>query len=252
MQAGTQDWLEVPARDGRTIRVRKSPHPRARHLRLTVTAQGARLSCPHNTHPAKLFAFLKKHGPWLEGKLAELCLDGTRAPELEVGVANQIMLTGEDLVLAWEASSRSGIERLADRLVLRLPEPWGESSLGRARTLLRDYLETCVRQDVSRWLPGYVDQLGRAPTGIRMRVLKSLWGSLDSRDRISLDLSLALAPREALRYVLVHELAHLAVRDHSRRFWAQVEALMPDYKPQRNWLRQHGGVLKIEIDRLLG
>lgn len=248
----TFDWLEVPASSGGTIKVRKSPHPRARHLRLTVTPQGARLSCPHNTHPAKLFAFLKKHGPWLEGKLAELHLDEIRTPELELGVPNRIMLHGENVPLLWQGAPQAGIERVADRVLVRLPELWGPRSLGRARNLIRDFLETRVRQDISIWLPIYVDRLGRAPTRIRMRVLKSLWGSLDSRNHISLDLSLALAPREALRYVLVHELAHLVVRNHSKHFWNQVEALMPDYKPQRDWLRKQGGPLKIEIERLLG
>lgn len=248
----TSDWLELPATGGGTIKVRKSPHPRARHLRLTVTPQGARLSCPHNTHPAKLFAFLKKHGPWLEGKLAELRVDEVRTPDLQVGVPNQMILGGETLPLLWQIAPHAGVERVADRVLLCLPEPWGATSLGRARNLLRDFLETSVRQHVSAWLPGYVDQLGRAPTGIRMRVLKSLWGSLDSRNRISLDLSLALAPPEALHYVLVHELAHLAVRDHSKRFWNQVEDLMPGYKPQRAWLRQNGAPLKLEIERLLG
>jgi len=81
--------------------------------------------------------------------------------------------------------------------------------------------------------------------------MKSLWGSLDTRDRINLDLALALAPSAALRYVLVHELCHLRVRNHSPRFWALVETLYPDWREQRDWLRQHGAILKAELDRLV-
>jgi predicted metal-dependent hydrolase len=55
----------------------------------------------------------------------------------------------------------------------------------------------------------------------------------------------------ALRYVLVHELCHLKVRNHSPRFWAQVENLFPDWREQRDWLRQHGAILKSELDRLI-
>jgi predicted metal-dependent hydrolase len=54
-----------------------------------------------------------------------------------------------------------------------------------------------------------------------------------------------------LRYVLVHELCHLKVRNHSPRFWRCVENLLPDYQVQRDWLRQHGATLKAEIDRLI-
>jgi predicted metal-dependent hydrolase len=117
--------------------------------------------------------------------------------------------------------------------------------------LLASHLEALIRRDVSRWLANYVPQLGLAPTALRIRPMKSLWGSLDTRDRINLDLALALAPPAALRYVLVHELCHLKVRNHSPRFWAQVEHLFPDWREQRHWLRQHGAILKSELDRLI-
>jgi predicted metal-dependent hydrolase len=81
--------------------------------------------------------------------------------------------------------------------------------------------------------------------------MKSLWGSLDTRDRINLDLALALAPPAALRYVLAHELCHLKVRNHSPRFWAHVESIFPDWREQRDWLRQNGATLKAELDRLI-
>lgn len=245
------DWLEMPSSDGGTIKVRKSTHPRARHLRLTVTAHGARLSCPHGTHPAKVFAFLRQHGAWLEGKLAELKVDDIQAPPLRVGVPDSLDLGGRRVQLLWEPARHAGLQQQDDTLRIRLPQPW-DAALPRARNLLKDHLETCVRRDVAQWMPELVDRLGRAPNGLRLRVLKSLWGSLDTRDRISLDLSLAMAPREALRYVLAHELAHLEVRNHSRRFWQCVAHLMPDYDAQRVWLRGNGARLKSEMERLLG
>ena len=95
------------------------------------------------------------------------------------------------------------------------------------------------------------ERLDRAPTGLRIKSLKSLWGSLDAHDRITLDLALALAPPAALRYVLVHEMCHLKVRSHAPRFWMRVGELMPGYQAQRDWLREHGAILKAEMERLI-
>ncbi len=54
---------------------------------------------------------------------------------------------------------------------------------------------------------------------------------------------LAMAPPGVLAYVAAHEVAHLAHMDHSPRFWAAVEGLMPGHAPHRAWLRAQGGTL---------
>jgi predicted metal-dependent hydrolase len=46
-----------------------------------------------------------------------------------------------------------------------------------------------------------------------------------------------------LEYVVRHEACHLAVMDHSPRFWALMTAVMPGYQAPRRWLRDHGGTL---------
>ena len=54
---------------------------------------------------------------------------------------------------------------------------------------------------------------------------------------------LVMAPWEVLDYVAAHEVAHLVHMDHSARFWAQVEDLLPRYQPHRAWLKAHGAGL---------
>src|SRR5437868_3964668 len=85
----------------------------------------------------------------------------------------------------------------ARRLRLSLPKPHNKQSLNAARSLLHSYLQAQIRRDVSRYLARYTPELGRAPNGVRIKPLKSLWGSLDTRDWVTLDLALALAPLDA-------------------------------------------------------
>ncbi len=242
-------YLELPTTSGEMIRVLRRSHPQARRLRLTVTSGGARVTCPKGTHPAQVFAFLRKHGEWLERKLDELHL-GSQPPALEPGMTTVIPLRGETTRLCWNAGPFPHIELLGDRLQLTLPSPH-RRALESARGLLHSYLEAQMRKDVSRWLALYCPRLGIAPTVIRVRPLKSLWGSLDTRDRVTLDLALALAPPAALKYVLVHELCHLRVRNHSPRFWKLVASFLPHWQEQRDWLRVNGQALKAELSRLV-
>lgn len=244
------DWLELATGSGNTIMVAKTAHPRARRLRLTVTPKGARVSYPKGTPAAQINAFLRSHADWLENKLAELNLIVEPVPPLRVGYVSAFPLRGNTTTLDWAEGPYPRIEPCGGALTLVIPRPHTRA-LPIARGLLASYLEGEMRRDVSRWLAFYVPQLGLAPTALRIRPMKSLWGSLDTRDRINLDLALALAPPLALQYVLVHELCHLKVRNHSARFWAQVEHYFPDWREQRDWLRLNGGTIKAELDRLV-
>jgi predicted metal-dependent hydrolase len=249
--ADNHNYLELATPDGDTIKVRRQAHPRARRLRLTVTSGGARVSYPQGTHPAQVFAFLRKHASWLERKLDELKFDEAGPPRLKPGEPTLIPLRGETTRLQWRDGAYPHIEQIDDRLVLSLAKPHNKQSLVAARSLLHSFLQAQIRRDVSRYLARYTPELGRAPNGIRVKPLKSLWGSLDTRDWVTLDLALALAPLDALRYVVIHELCHLRVRDHSPRFWAQVAALDPGWREQRDWLKSSGHALKAELARLI-
>lgn len=79
--------------------------------------------------------------------------------------------------------------------------------------------------------------------GITIREQKTRWGSCSSKRNLNFNWKLVLAPRNVLDYVVVHELCHLIEMNHSPRFWAQVENVLPDYRYERKWLKDHGWML---------
>ena len=67
------------------------------------------------------------------------------------------------------------------------------------------------------------------------------WGSCSPKSgRINLSFRLLFAPRIVIDSVIVHELAHLKVADHSDAFWRLVYGAMPNYKEVRKWLNKNG------------
>ena len=54
-----------------------------------------------------------------------------------------------------------------------------------------------------------------------------------------------MAPLDVIDYVVVHELVHLRVKNHSIKFWKAVESVYPEYKKQRRWLREYGEKLNL-------
>jgi predicted metal-dependent hydrolase len=71
------------------------------------------------------------------------------------------------------------------------------------------------------------------------------WGSCSYKGNLNFAWRLVLAPIESVDYVIAHELAHLEVKNHSKRFWDRVETIYPGYEQYRKWLREHGRFLTI-------
>ena len=68
----------------------------------------------------------------------------------------------------------------------------------------------------------------------------TLWGSCNRKRNLKFDWKLAMLPMEIIEYIIVHELTHLKVMNHSRTFWNEIEKVMPEYQECRHWLEKHG------------
>ena len=99
---------------------------------------------------------------------------------------------------------------------------------------------TAARELVSMLAQGEAERIGVAYKRIRIGGQRTLWGSCSPRGTLSFNWRLVLAPLEVFDYVVVHELCHLRVPNHSRAFWALVEGRRPRWRQQRDWLRDHG------------
>jgi predicted metal-dependent hydrolase len=49
-----------------------------------------------------------------------------------------------------------------------------------------------------------------------------------------------MTPMSVIDYVIVHELAHTRIKNHSKDFWQLVESILPKYKASKSWLKEHG------------
>ena len=74
---------------------------------------------------------------------------------------------------------------------------------------------------------------------ITIRNQRSRWGSCSGKGNLNFNCLLMLTPDHVIDYVVVHELCHRLEMNHSPKFWAQVERVLPDYHKSREWLREH-------------
>ena len=241
------ETMVVELAGGRTVRIVRVRHPRARRIKLSVNERGVRLTLPMRASLRAGDAFVHAHRDWIAGQLSRWT--GAVLPGAFVRGCASVPLRGNDVAVFWEDGRYASARREGEAIVVALPASAGDAA---ARRALREYYLAEARADVGLWLPRYLPTFPRAPSAIRIRPMSSLWGSLSARDALSLDLALVLGAPGAFEYVLVHELCHLVHRHHRGAFWREVEARGVDWRAQRDYLHEQGHALKSALAHLVG
>jgi predicted metal-dependent hydrolase len=220
---------------------------RASNIRIEVRPDGnVLLVIPKRVPRATAHAFLKSREAWIREKLVELKSRAARVP-----ARRAMRWDGSDVIRlrGCEMQVRVVLARIA-RPAIRFGDDislfCAAQDLTRSEVLataLRSAIAKLARHDAKQLLDAESARLGVSYEGPRIADQKSLWGSCTPDGLISLNWRLVMAPPEALRYVVIHELCHRRHLDHSPRFWRLVEKQMADHAHWRAWLREHGAAL---------
>ena len=106
------------------------------------------------------------------------------------------------------------------------------------QTLVRRALEV-IPQVVARFAP----VVGVTYGGITIRNQRTRWGSCSTKGNLNFNCLLLRVPQDVLEYVVVHELCHRKEMNHSPKFWAEVERVLPNYAESKRWLKENGSGL---------
>ena len=94
----------------------------------------------------------------------------------------------------------------------------------------------------------YAKTMGVQAESINIRSPKGLWGSCHPVKRVlHFNWKIIMAPLEVMDYIVIHELCHIKVPDHSKSFWALVNAFCPAYKQHQQWLKINGHQLRLPL-----
>ena len=102
-----------------------------------------------------------------------------------------------------------------------------------------------ARAEIEPRLDAATERAGVRYTKLSIRAQRTRWASCSSSGAMSFNWRLLLAPPEVLDYVVEHEVCHLSVHDHSRRFWNLLGKRVPDYREHERWLKRHGPSLRL-------
>lgn len=137
---------------------------------------------------------------------------------------------------AFVQAQRAWIERAVAEQARRQLYLWGCPHPG----LTRDQAQAELSLWLAARLPHWQARMGVEARQVRIRALRSRWGSCSARGDVTFALSLVQVPQAVADYVVVHELAHRREMNHSPAFWSHVAAVLPDFERRRADLRRWG------------
>jgi len=211
---------------------------RRRTIALVITPD-ARLivRAPHRVPAAMIDEMIREKSGWIRKKLAEM----RERPQVTVHHYEEgeiFLFLGRSYPLHFTGDGRGMIER-TDRLCVC------QTLRHDIRRRLKVWYVEEARKEIHARCMWFSLTTGYVPASIRITDARERWGSCTHKGGLNFSWRLVQAPLEIVDYVIVHELVHIRQHDHSKKFWAKVKEVMPDYERRRKWLRENERLLRI-------
>lgn len=237
-------WLDVG--QPKPVEVRLLPSKTATKLRIRVTPGGVTLTLPAGRGRDEAASFLEAQHVWIGAQVARLqVLSAVRRPPavpkgeiLYFGRPHLVKVISDPY---WRGPNRIDLRD-------------GEITIRRqsnGRTLpsksLENWLRKQARISILRHMSAVQKRIRRSPGRIYVMSQRTKWGSCSALGNLSFNWRLVMAPEEVMRYLVTHEVVHLAVPDHSPRFWLTVRSICPTAERSRQWLAANSSRLMADL-----
>ncbi|GAA7837023.1 M48 family metallopeptidase [Helicobacter pylori] len=186
------------------ITIQKSKKIKTLSLNITPSLEVI-LKMPNSCPQVRASAFLKEQEAWLKKTLL--------AMQEKYSLLRSCLNTYKDKILVFDEVKNAN-----------------DYTLTELKKILKTYLE--------RKLPLIAQKMQTSYTGFNIRNNAKVLGSCSYHNRLSFALLLVCAKKEAIDYVIVHELAHTIHKNHSKNFWRCVQIFCPNYRALRDHLKQ--------------
>ena len=220
---------------------------RKKTLAINVTlASQVIVLAPNDLSREKIETIVKKKSLWILGKQEHFKRLIMLFPEKELVSGEQILLLGRKYRLKIKEKNFSSALKLSGRKIFISVARNLDSNKRKEKirdALIKLYFEKStkiIKQRVNR----YSKLLNLFPKKVIIKDQKKRWASCSSDGILRFNWRIAIAPISIVDYIVVHELCHLKVKNHSSDFWKLVSVAIPDYQKRKDWLKNNTTIFR--------
>ncbi|GAB6158391.1 SprT family zinc-dependent metalloprotease [Desulfotomaculum varum] len=204
--------------------------------------EGLEVVVPARYPLAHLPSLIKSRQTWILQKLALMSQRAGQMKANRLAERQEVRLLGQyyRLVTVFQEGPPA-VELVGDKIIVMLPQNLQD----KLTQVLENWLRQQARVIIMERVELAVKKMNITYNQVFIKDQKTRWGSCSNRGNLNFNYRLVMAPLPVIDYIVVHELAHLVEMNHSKKFWALVENVCPDYRTHRQWLKEHGAELTL-------
>ncbi|MDR1134723.1 MAG: M48 family metallopeptidase [Clostridiales Family XIII bacterium] len=204
---------------------------RRKTLSLRVTKEAAvEVRAPLRMAAGEIDRFVSSKRDWLEANIERVSRDMEQRSVFLLDYGGSVTMLGSEYTIKAKQGNNIGYD---DSCIFIPPGLSGDEI---KLAIIALYKHT-AKVHIGTRINEFAAIMGVSPASVRINSAKTRWGSCSGKDNINFSWRLIVAAPEIVDYVIVHELAHIKSHDHSPRFWAHVENVIPEYKSLRKQLK---------------
>ncbi len=197
--------------------------------------RGLEIVLPSGVPITTAATLLRKEARWLNKHADELHRAARTPSPLQTGT--QLPLCGHWYTLALNPSPTPRVVRTGDTFLVSTPHPHDPTAI---RVQLERWYRNLARRLISDRVHALHDPAEPPVARITIRDQQTRWASCSHKGSLSFNWRLVMAPPPVLDAVVAHELVHLTIDNHSRRFWRALDQRFPRHRACRRWLHHNG------------
>ena len=185
--------------------------------------------------------FVQNHARWIREKQSKI--KSSPSPQRKQYISGETFLyLGQEYQLAVVEHQRHALTFMGSRFHL------ANSHIPKGKEAFVRWYKARALAVISERVSFHANQNHFKYQKIRISSARTRWGSCSSNGTLSFTWRLVMASLEVIDYVVIHELVHTRIKNHSPKFWHLVADVLPEYKQYVFWLKKNGQFLTLGDD----
>lgn len=220
--------------NGYTIEVRTARNIRNMSLRMAL-GKGIWVNVPYGVTKSQVVEFVNKHADWIEANYNKFA---SIKEALNHSVGDTIECRFHTIKLCEHNGAEFAHRKSGNEFLFYVPKSTKQDILNE---IVDGFVVDVLRYECKMYLPKRVKDLaerfGFKYGKLSFRNNSTNWGSCSGTNNISLNVKLMKASDQVIDYVILHELCHTVVKNHSDEFWSLMAKVCPNYLALRKELK---------------